>query len=179
MTQTETTGRAAAGRRAVGHPIDVSTGAMFIDATDISFSGRVALAFRRHYNTAWIGEPPGILGRGWRSGFDFELTETLEGFRYRTPQGNVFQFLMEPGTERARLPGDGLELRRTGTDEVRIIAYGRARVEPEMVFRRPDSGRSWPLHEVRRGALARLEFFRRDGRVVWPVRHHVAVLILL
>ena len=155
-----------AGRQAVGHPIDVSTGAMFIDSTDVTFAGLVVLAFRRHYNTAWVDDVPGPLGRGWRCGLQFELRETLEGFRYTTGQGTVYEFSLAPGATTARLPGDGLELRRRG-DQVHIIGYGRRRIESEMVFVRAHKGPHWVLDHVRRNDRAKLELVRdRDGRIV-------------
>ncbi len=172
---------AAAGRVAVGHPIDVASGEFFATEIDHELSGVVPVSLGRTYNTKFLR--PATLasiggstakwepfGPGWRPTWLSELRETMEGFVYTNADGTEFSIVDPVGeqslakTGRIFSPTDGLELRRLEGGRVRIVGYGRDRNEFSLVFEK-STGLSYRLAAIERTREARLEIgYDVEGR---------------
>jgi RHS repeat-associated protein len=68
-------------------PIDIASGNLHIEKTDIAVPGRLALVWERRYSGALLGGPPGILGPGWTSGLECTLTRLPGAFEFVAPTG--------------------------------------------------------------------------------------------
>ncbi len=172
---------AAAGRVAVGHPIDVASGEFFATEIDHELPGVVPVSLGRAYNTkflrpatlASIGGPTSRwepFGPGWRPTWLSELRETMDGFVYTNADGTEFSIVDPRGeqgfaqTGRLFSPTDGLELRRLEGGRVRIVGYGRDRNEFSLVFEK-STGLSYRLEAIERTREARLEIvYDAEGR---------------
>ena len=163
------------GRVAVGHPVDVASGAFFDNTVDIAFPGAVPLMLGRMYNTDFLPGQAGPLvpaaqeasalpfGPGWRAGWQSDLRRTLDGFKYVRNDGAVFSFTERrdvPFEQSGRLlsPVDGLELRRVDGERVKVIGFGQDRYPHALVFRKGSQGNTYYLVSVERTAQARLDF---------------------
>jgi RHS repeat-associated protein len=80
------------GRRSVGHPVDVATGALFTAARDADIRGHIPLRFRRFYSTELLERQAGPLGWGWTSNFFLTLQRDLEGYHLFGEEGDVVTF---------------------------------------------------------------------------------------
>jgi len=157
------------GRLAVGHPIDVATGALFFTRTDVIVLGSVPLRLERRYDTSLLPRPQstGALGPGWMLTCGQSLRQTLEGWTLCTADGSERAILVQPGelerTGRIVSGTNGLELVRHDADHVGVVSYEEHRVPVEQVFRRPARGRVWRLCSLRRDRHNRVDF-TYDGR---------------
>lgn len=119
-TQTRDARRASAlaGRVAVGHPVDVATGAQFTAAHDIEVAGVAPLIFRRVYDTRFLPHPPTVLGPGWVHSFDAALEKDLDGFTFQGHDGERVELddIDNEFAARGSLsnPSASMELRREG-----------------------------------------------------------------
>jgi RHS repeat-associated protein len=80
------------GRRTVGHPVDIATGAVTLEQTDVDISCRIALTWTRYYSTARIKDPESRFGIGWRTNYSATLKSDLEGFTFVPPEGDNISF---------------------------------------------------------------------------------------
>lgn len=81
-----------------GHPVDIATGKVFTDFTDLELPGPLPLRFERvWYSTSAYTGP---LGHGWHHSYDAVLHVTADAVLYRTPDGRAVDLLpMDPGDE--------------------------------------------------------------------------------
>ncbi|MFY1825563.1 RHS repeat-associated core domain-containing protein [Myxococcus fulvus] len=151
------------GRVAVGHPVDVASGALFNTWMDLSLPGRVPLMVERYYSTALLGGAvgPALLGPGWRLGFQMALRQTLEGFVYVNNEGA--ELALEDATNtfektgRLIAPASGLELRRQADDSLLLIRYGNEPHPLQLVFEKQSKGVHYVLRELRGTEQSRVE----------------------
>jgi RHS repeat-associated protein len=103
------------GRIAVGHPVDVGSGAVFTKKRDFSVSGTIALDWTRHYETTCIQNA--WLGRGWTLPFFMQLEQHEIGFLFTDEIGRQLMFPAASGRlelgERILCYGANMELRAT------------------------------------------------------------------
>lgn len=171
--------RSLGGRIAVGHPVDVASGAFFNHWTDLSLGGLVPLAVRRFYSTSLLDaeQAPGGLGPGWRLSLQMSLRQTLEGFAFVDGEGVERHLEDSHGDfERSGQVSSaalGMRLRRLGKERVGLVRFGFDRDPLELVFEREPSGVNYALVSIRRNEKARLDFtYDRKGRVAkaWLAR---------
>jgi RHS repeat-associated protein len=74
-------------------PIDIATGAVYLEYEDVNIPGKVDLVWDRHYNTALLERQTGPLGRGWTSRYFATLTRKPGEYEFFTPEGAVESFL--------------------------------------------------------------------------------------
>lgn len=84
--------RAATGRKAIGHPVDVASGTMFNTWEDFRLPGRMDLVLMREYSTALIGVPGPMGGNGWTLNFFASLREENGDYVFFTPEGHEVYF---------------------------------------------------------------------------------------
>jgi len=116
-------GSARSGRVAVGHPVDVGSGAQFTAAHDVEVTGVMPMTFRRTYDTSTLSSAPGPLGPGWTLGLDATLHRDLDGYTFVGHDGVVATFddpsdMVSAGLGSVLSPADSMELRREGDDFV-------------------------------------------------------------
>lgn len=160
------------GKVAVGHPVDVASGAMFHSWTDATLPGSIPLQVVRSYNTARLGAARGDepLGPGWRMGYSRSLRQTLDGYAFTDDQGaetalddisSTFE-----RTGRLVVPSAGIELRRLPENRILLVRYSLSAYPFHAVFERRGSGPHYALHSLGKNAKARLDFRYRDNRLV-------------
>jgi RHS repeat-associated protein len=81
-----------------GHPVDIATGKVFTDCTDLELPGPLPLRFERvWYSTSTYVGP---LGHGWHHSYDAGLYATDDAVLYRTPDGRIVDLRpLDPGGE--------------------------------------------------------------------------------
>ena len=73
-----------------GHPVDVATGKVFTDKTDVALPGVLGLCWQRvWYSTSSYAGP---LGHGWHHSYDASLTVQADAVHYHTPDGRSVAF---------------------------------------------------------------------------------------
>jgi RHS repeat-associated protein len=82
----------AQGRRAVGHPVDVASGAFFCAWQDVVIGGHAPLVLRRYFSTVLASESLAWMGSGWTHNFAINLSLTPEGYRLRDQNGGAVDF---------------------------------------------------------------------------------------
>lgn len=80
------------GRRAVGHPVDVASGAFFCAWQDVVIGGHAPLVLRRYFSTGLTAESLGWNGPGWTHNFAMSLWRTADGYRLRDQNGGAVDF---------------------------------------------------------------------------------------
>ena len=75
------------------HGISVLTGNYAYSSIDLAIAGADILSFSRTYNST--DEHVGILGYGWRTGFDYSLEKTDLYVRVNMPDGTKLDFAMQ------------------------------------------------------------------------------------
>lgn len=156
------------GRVAVGHPVDVASGAQFTAAHDLEVWGCVPLIVRRYYSTALLGAAPSTVGLGWRLNLEATLLRDLDGYRFLGHDGSDVTF-DDPDDRLARggrllAPGDFMELRREGERLVVLHWHDLETDVQRFVFR--DGGDSMPLERLENPARQAIVLDRdREGRL--------------
>jgi RHS repeat-associated protein len=132
------------GRRLIGDPVDVVTGANTDITVDFVLHGPLPLRWRRYYNS---GRSKMKLALGWGQTHEFDrtLTRDLDGFRYTDPLGSEIVFPPLEVGERAA--NAGLLLRRVSESGYEILQSG----EPIQEFEFNGSGASATLSRLRKG----------------------------
>src|ERR1700733_4159218 len=135
-----------AGRQAVGHPVDVGSGAVFTKKRDFELPGTVGLDWVRYYATdcnenSW-------LGRGWTVPFFMRLERRDDGFLLIDEIGRPLLFAAAGGALRV---GDSLvsfganmELRRE-PDQFQIVHWHIASNNVERLYFRESETGPMPL----------------------------------
>jgi RHS repeat-associated protein len=100
---------ALGGTRAVGHPVDVATGAVTTDATDVALAAPSYLRLARRYSTQARPRPQALFGHGWSCEYDVTLSRDLDGFVFTTESGDAITF-----DEADRQPGEVLHIENPG-----------------------------------------------------------------
>jgi RHS repeat-associated protein len=85
------------GTVAVGHPVDVASGAVFTIAHDFDLPGTLPLSWRRHYATASATRK--WLGPRWSTPFFVTVERDSDGYRLNTDEGSVVTFPLEKEPE--------------------------------------------------------------------------------
>ncbi|WP_338863086.1 RHS repeat-associated core domain-containing protein [Myxococcus stipitatus] len=164
------------GRVAVGHPVDIATGAMFHTWTDVTLPGSIPLQVTRFYNTALLGAARGdeALGPGWRMGYSRSLRQTLDGFALTDDQGAEIALDDFAGdfdrTGRLVVPSAGIELRRLPEERILLLRYSLSVYPFQTVFERIGAGPHYALVSLGKNGRARLDFRYRNNRL-WEVRN--------
>jgi len=76
-----------AGRVAMGHPVDVASGAFYCSYEDVWIPGLVDLVWRRRYNTALLDLPDSPMGRGWSVPYFATLWRQGNEYHVALPEG--------------------------------------------------------------------------------------------
>jgi YD repeat-containing protein len=104
------------GRVAVGHPVDVASGAVYTMREDARIDGRIPLILERRYSTALLKHPQSVLGPGWVLPMFATLRRDAAGWAFRTTTGVIELFEDPEGRvergEVVRHLGSFLELQR-------------------------------------------------------------------
>jgi RHS repeat-associated protein len=154
------------GRIAVGHPVDVASGAVFTISHDFLLPGTMELLWSRHYATnssadAW-------LGRGWIVPYFMRLDRTPDGYRLLDEGGSFLVFPVPDG----RLPvggrvislGANMELRREKYQYTILHWHHGGDAVEQFVFEAGDE-QSMPLSWVENLAGHRIRIhYDRRGR---------------
>jgi RHS repeat-associated protein len=135
------------GRVAVGHPVDVASGAVFTINHDFAIPGGVPIVWRRYYSSdsaiaAWQGQR-------WMVPYFMRLDETEDGYWLLDEEGNHIPFrgvdgLLADGETAANLAA-AMELTRT--QDVFTVHHWHAGGEPivRFAFVRHPAATSFPL----------------------------------
>lgn len=100
---------ALGGTRAVGHPVDVATGVVTTDATDVALAEPSYLRLARRYSSGARPRPEALFGPGWSCEYDVALSRDLEGFIFTTDSGDAMTF-----DQADRQPGSVLHIANPG-----------------------------------------------------------------
>lgn len=98
----------------VGHPVDVSSGAVFTAWHDFEFPGFIPFVWRRFYSTLSVETTP--LGRGWMTPFFMYLSQEPDKIVLHDDEGQEIDFQaasLRQGEPRINAKSQ-MELRRTG-----------------------------------------------------------------
>jgi len=121
-----------------GHPVDIATGKVFTEVTDLALPGPLPLRFER----AWFSTSTyrGPLGHGWHHSFDAALYATADTLLYRTSDGRSIELVpLYPDTqyydrtERITLTRDATWYRIRTADGVTLRFAPRADAAEEVV----------------------------------------------
>ena len=108
-----TQGNASGTQQGAGNPINVVTGNKYQQEVDLpALPGVLGLEVVRHYNSATSGlaSPTGILGRGWRLGYETELSvKTASTLEVLQADGNTIVFRKLDQTSQASTGKAGLK----------------------------------------------------------------------
>jgi RHS repeat-associated protein len=97
-----------------GHPVDVATGRVLTDHTDLALPGLIPLKFERNYYSASTYDGP--LGHGWHHSFDQQITVSGAAAILRSEDGREIEFDGVDEGAPVYEPIERLELRREGRD---------------------------------------------------------------
>ncbi|WP_149499689.1 RHS repeat-associated core domain-containing protein [Roseiconus lacunae] len=110
-----------------GHPVDVASGVLFEANTDFRLDGRMPLEFKRHYSTALLDSPAGILGPGWAASLDCLLRWSDESIEFVDESGGMIRFETTPERLRTgevvRALGAFLELRLESDGTIVVTSW--------------------------------------------------------
>lgn len=155
---------------AVGHPVDVATGAVFSTHEDIRIPGAVALTWERRYDTTLLSAPPTPLGAGWTTRYFTRLRDHGSEYHFLSPDGALLVF-PDPGRRvpwgaTVRDPGTFYELTSVAghffvthwdVETCEIVRY---------VFQAGRRGEAWPLSSIEDVTGTGLDLFHdQDGRL--------------
>lgn len=181
----------------VGHPVDVATGDVVDEATDLSLPGIIPLVIERHYASSRCDERDAALGPGWSHSLEEWIEEGEETIDLRDGEGRWIFFDKVGAGEVSFHRGERLELRvghdgryRVYSPENRVTrvfagpgrkallraiedASGNAitlEYEEELLSRVVDTAKREILFTWDRGRLARIDV-RVDGRIEQSVEY--------
>lgn len=116
-----TSGAAAEHQCQNGHPVDVVTGYVVDEATDLRLAGALPLLWKRYYSSGRRGDESATLGPGWAHGFEQRIVEEERTITLREGQGRQVYFgKIGPG-EATFHRRERMTLTRHGADEYRIF----------------------------------------------------------
>jgi RHS repeat-associated protein len=123
-----------------GHPVDIATGKVFTEFTDLELPGPLPLRFERvWYSTSTYVGP---LGHGWHHSYDAGLYVTAEEVLYRTPDGRIVDLQpLAPGgeyyerMERLSVARDEVGYRVQGSDGLTYRFVPLSNGRPEALVR--------------------------------------------
>ncbi|XXT17617.1 DUF6531 domain-containing protein [Sorangium sp. So ce429] len=75
-----------------GHPVNVVTGHVVDQATDLDLPGIIPLVWKRYYSSARSGDATASLGPGWAHGFEQQITERERSLVLRDGEGRSIYF---------------------------------------------------------------------------------------
>lgn len=111
-------GRASCPNTFVGDPINVTTGNFYVTKKDIQIPSRgIALEIRRYYNS--IDKTYGILGKGWRIGYETSLMniEDSQDILVVYPDGSINIFEYNEKDSKYTAPRGVFDILRKNEDE--------------------------------------------------------------
>jgi RHS repeat-associated protein len=76
-------------------PINIASGALSLEYSDLGIRGRVNLTWERSYSSASISAPVSPLGQAWSSDYFSTLTVSADGFEFASPTGTA-TFSIDP-----------------------------------------------------------------------------------
>jgi len=79
----------AAGKKTVGHPVDVATGEVYTIQEDISIAGKMPLVWERRYGSSLEENVVAPLGTGWTTRYFMTITREEDGFRIVNSEGGT------------------------------------------------------------------------------------------
>ncbi|MEO6098015.1 MAG: RHS repeat-associated core domain-containing protein [Fibrobacteria bacterium] len=137
------------GGKSAGHPVNVATGEMFANYTDIFVAGKFPLKWKRHYSTQLLERTNGPLGQGWTSPYFSQLTRVGTDYLFRSPDGGLDTFPdPKDSVERGaviRNFGTFTELSKQGF-YLRITRWNVETGENvRFLFKSGRNGQPWPL----------------------------------
>ena len=136
------------GGKTAGHPVNVATGEMFANYTDIFIPGKFPLKWKRHYSTTLL-QTPSFLGPGWTSPYFTHLTRVGTNYIFDSPDGGQDNFKdPEDTVERGsviRNLGTFSELSKQGF-YLRVTRWNVETGENvRFLFKSGRNGQRWPL----------------------------------
>lgn len=75
-----------------GHPVDVVSGCVVDQATDVSLPGVIPLIWKRYYSSARRSDAAATLGPGWAHGFEQRIIEDERTLTLRDEEGRSIYF---------------------------------------------------------------------------------------
>lgn len=107
------------GKCTTGHPVDVATGAVYLNRAVFRLRGKLPLYWERRYSTQLRGAPGSPLGIGWTAPFYLSLRRTESNLILKNSEGGDETFDTPSGQplrdgELVRHPGTFQELRNDG-----------------------------------------------------------------
>ena len=103
-----------------GHPIDLVTGYVVDEATDISLPGMIPFTWKRTYSSSRRADKEASLGQGWAHGFEQRITEEEQVITLRDAEGRRIWFeKIKPG-ESTFHRRERMTLHRDGEDSYRV-----------------------------------------------------------
>ncbi|XXX77196.1 PAAR-like domain-containing protein [Sorangium sp. So ce134] len=193
----QSSGRPSRKRRCEGHPVDVATGEVVDEATDLSLPGAIPLVIERRYASSRQDDRDAALGPGWAHSLEEWIEEGEETIDLHDGEGRWIYFDKVSAGEATFHRGERLELRvgrdgsyRVYSPENRITrvfsgpgrrallrsiedANGNAITldyQEGLLSRVVDTAEREVLFTWDRGRLARLDV-RVDGRVEQSVEY--------
>ena len=122
-----------------GHPVDVVTGRLVIDACDLELPGALPLRFERAYSSSW-SERDSPLGRGWSHSLDEAVWQEPHQLVYRAEDGRELEL---PCTDdECFIASERLTLRRLAGDRWQIENHHGVRRDFAPVPGDPHPGRA-------------------------------------
>jgi len=166
------------------HNIDVATGTVAFDQTDVGIGGVLPLSFIRHYSTANL-QRIGELGQGWSHNFDHRLSKTIEGWCYTDERGRQTHIVGHtPGFELVECSNGQIDLRRYNSGnprlwmvferiagEYRLVELNLTPTQRLVVRRDLRSGRIFQIDHTRSGRSLKFIYENdrlKDVLVVFP-----------
>ncbi|HTN89772.1 MAG TPA: polymorphic toxin type 47 domain-containing protein [Sorangium sp.] len=104
-------GQPARKRKCEGHPVDVATGEVVDQATDLSLPGVIPLVIERHYASSRCNDRDAALGPGWCHSLEEWIEEGEETIDLHDGEGRWLCFDKTGAGEASFLRGERLELR--------------------------------------------------------------------
>lgn len=132
-------------------PIDIASGSVYSNTTDISIPGRFPLSWGRSYNSALAQEDDSPFGPGWVSPYFAKLTRIGKDYHFRSPAGALIQFPDPEDSVEAgaivRDPGSFHEIGKQGIF-LRITHWTHAGKVTRYQFQPGRNGQWWPMRTL-------------------------------
>ncbi len=108
-----------------GHPVDLVTGAVVDQATDIDLPGAFPFTFRRFYSSTRHRDRSATLGAGWAHGLEQYVMVEAARISLSDEQGRAVFFELVPVGGHSFHRGERLTLIRDGELDFRIVDHAR------------------------------------------------------
>ncbi|SCZ74166.1 MULTISPECIES: RHS repeat-associated core domain-containing protein [Photorhabdus] len=154
-----------------GDPIDVTTGQLFDQRTDITLGQTLPLVFLR----SWAPEEQGLLGPGWADSFSECALTTGDRVEIRTTEGASLYFALPPAYTHSTNP-DHPDFTLSRGEQGYILRHRDSPVSKYFALRHPspaaeETSQRWLLTELRDVYDNRLRFIYNEHHQLTQVIH--------